>query len=148
MGRRRGGGGPLEDQYGEAMQSQDRQDHFRPPGGRGSGGGGSAGGSARPGGDLQFVRHVPKFLQAHAHLLGRGAAANSEDPVRLLLLRALRPPAPLPRRPARPHAKPRPTPPAVQVVVNPEGAAEEWEREREEEEQDALRAAVAQASTW
>ena len=36
-----------------------------------------AGSRSRPGGDFNFVRHVPKFLQAHAHLLG---AAVEEDP--------------------------------------------------------------------
>ncbi|GAB4818886.1 hypothetical protein N2152v2_005932 [Parachlorella kessleri] len=42
------------------------------------GGGGEAGGSKR-GGDLKFVRHVPKFLQAHAHLLDK-SLANQEEP--------------------------------------------------------------------
>ncbi len=44
-GRGRGGGGPLEDQYGEAFVSQDR-DSFAAPAGRGGGrmsGGGEAG---------------------------------------------------------------------------------------------------------
>lgn len=38
-----------------------------------------AGGSKR-GGDLKFVRHVPKFLQQHAHLLGKGHQSQ-EEPV-------------------------------------------------------------------
>lgn len=37
-----------------------------------------AGGSGRKGADLTFTRHVPKFLQAHAHLLGGGVAPEHE----------------------------------------------------------------------
>lgn len=40
---------------------------------------------------LSYTRHVPKFLQGHAHLLGRGAAARDEEPVQL---DAVQPPQP------------------------------------------------------
>ena len=49
-------------------------------GGGGGRGGGSAGaGRSQKGGDLSYQRHVPKFLQAHAHLLsGSGAHAHGQ----------------------------------------------------------------------
>jgi tetratricopeptide (TPR) repeat protein len=83
-GRKRGAP-PVENQFGEVGVSQDRED--RGHGGRGGGssrGGGSAGGG-RGGGrgvDLTFQRHVPKFLQSHAHLLGSGQQGNQnpDDP--------------------------------------------------------------------
>jgi len=61
----------FEDQYG-TTESSDRD---VPPMGRGSGGrsmGGAGGGSGQRGGSLEYVKHVPKFLQDHAHLLGHG----------------------------------------------------------------------------
>ena len=69
--------GQFADQYGDAMVSQDR-DHHHAGSGKGAGGGGDAGGGSRRGGgdSLTFQRHVPKFLQAHAHLLGSGQAAG------------------------------------------------------------------------
>ena len=72
-GKKRGAG-PSEDQFGEIGGSQDRQDHHH-GGGRGGGGrGGGTAGGGRGGShsDLTFQRHVPKFLQSHAHLLGSG----------------------------------------------------------------------------
>ena len=71
-GRKRGAA-PLEDQFGQVGASQDRDEHFSGGRGGGRGGGGSAGGG-RGGSksDLTFQRHVPKFLQSHAHLLGAG----------------------------------------------------------------------------
>jgi stress-induced-phosphoprotein 1 len=61
---------------------QDKGDHFGFGGrGGGGGGGGSKGGDAgsrsKPGQDLAYIRHVPKFLQAHAHMLG---TAVEEEP--------------------------------------------------------------------
>ncbi|KAK9830514.1 hypothetical protein WJX72_012158 [[Myrmecia] bisecta] len=88
MGRKGGrggrGAGPQEDQYGEAFVSQDRDGGFAPVGGRGGGrmsGGGEAGGS-KAGSNVSYVKHVPKFLQAHIHLLGgkKRHAAAEEDP--------------------------------------------------------------------
>eukprot|EP00887_Chlorella_sp_A99_P000734 scaffold5.g734.t1 len=80
-GRDGGGGGPGEDQYGETMQSQDRNTHFHSAGRGGGAAGGSAGGSARPDHDVSFQRHVPKFLAQYAHMLGRGAQAEGEPVV-------------------------------------------------------------------
>ncbi|KAK9828338.1 hypothetical protein WJX74_009774 [Apatococcus lobatus] len=84
MGKRkgRGGGGPVEDQYGEAFVSQDREERpsFASKSGRsGMGGGGEAGGSKRSG-QVSFSRHVPKFLQGHMHLLGRKPPGHEDDP--------------------------------------------------------------------
>jgi len=79
-GRKRGAG-PSEDQFGEIGGSQDRQDHY-PAGGRGGGGrGGGAAGGGRGGShsDLTFQRHVPKFLQSHAYLLGTGQQNHVES---------------------------------------------------------------------
>jgi tetratricopeptide (TPR) repeat protein len=89
MGKgRKWGAGPAEDQFGEVGGSQDRQDHHgggRGGGGsgRGGGGGGGAGGGRGGQGDLTFQRHVPKFLQSHAHLLGAAGqqGQNPDDPV-------------------------------------------------------------------
>eukprot|EP00877_Chromochloris_zofingiensis_P014877 jgi/Chrzof1/9643/Cz04g10220.t1 len=67
----------VEDQYGE-YRSQDRDTNFQPSRG-GHSGGGSAGGSRR-GGDLSFQRHVPKFLQPYAHMLG-GRKQAEEEPI-------------------------------------------------------------------
>ncbi|KAG7672151.1 hypothetical protein Ndes2526B_g06867 [Nannochloris sp. 'desiccata'] len=85
-GRKRGAG-PSEDQFGEIGGSQDRQDHHS-GGGRGGGGrGGGAAGGGRGGShcDLTFQRHVPKFLQSHAHLLGAGLQdqQNPDNPLTL-----------------------------------------------------------------
>ena len=58
---------------------QDKGEHFG-FGGRGGGGGskgGDAGSRSKPGQDLAYIRHVPKFLQAHAHMLG---TAVEEEP--------------------------------------------------------------------
>ncbi|KAL3135762.1 hypothetical protein ABBQ32_007325 [Trebouxia sp. C0010 RCD-2024] len=90
MGRGRGrgrggGGGEREDQYGGGFGSQDRQEHFNVGQGSKSGsgggftGGGEAGGSKK-GSQVSYVRQVPKFLQAHAHLLGKGAVASLAGP--------------------------------------------------------------------
>lgn len=56
----------FDDQYGTTTESSsiDRDTS------RVSGTGG--GGSVRRGGSLEYVKHVPKFLQDHAHLLGHG----------------------------------------------------------------------------
>ncbi|KAL4452426.1 hypothetical protein ABPG75_008088 [Micractinium tetrahymenae] len=100
MGRRRGGGrggggggggygeeggsGRYEDQYGESMVGQerngDRKEHYGFSSGRGGGGskGGDAGSRTKPGNDVSFVRHVPKFLQAHAHMLGQAIEDEPE----------------------------------------------------------------------
>ncbi|CAG9465603.1 unnamed protein product [Pedinophyceae sp. YPF-701] len=83
MGRGRRQQGPGREKgsfgYGDAddddntMRSQDRSEHFA--GGRGGtggrGGGGTAGKAARAG--PEFVRTVPKFLQAHADMLKKPA---------------------------------------------------------------------------
>lgn len=37
-----------------------------------------AGSRTKPGQDVSFVRHVPKFLQAHAHMLGTPAEEEPE----------------------------------------------------------------------
>lgn len=86
-GRGKGGGGgeEREDQYGGGFGSQDRQEHFSSGRGGKSGsgggftGGGEAGGSKK-GSQVSYVRQVPKFLQAHAHLLGKGAVASMSGP--------------------------------------------------------------------
>lgn len=90
MGRGRGrgrggGGGEREDQYGGGFGSQDREEHFSAGRGSKSGsggsftGGGEAGGSKK-GSQVSYVRQVPKFLQARAHLLGKGAVASLAGP--------------------------------------------------------------------
>ena len=109
-GKRRGGGEEREDQYGGGFGSQDREEHFSAGrGGKsGSGGGFTGGGEAgegfthvrqcisastddmvsytyivggsKKGSQVSYVRQVPKFLQAHAHLLGKGAAASLAGP--------------------------------------------------------------------
>ena len=48
-------------------------------GGKGRGGGGSAGGGRGAKGLVDYVRHVPKFLEAHAHLLGGGRAGRGQE---------------------------------------------------------------------
>ena len=80
MGKSRRGGGPREDQFGEVGTSQDKQEHFQGGGGRGRGGGGGSAGGGRGGASvgLTYQRQVPKFLQAHAHLLGAQLAEESE----------------------------------------------------------------------
>lgn len=70
--KRRGGGGPQEDQYGEV---RGHDFHDAPPSHGPSGrAGGAAGGSARRGPDVTFTRALPAFLAPHAHLLGVGTA--------------------------------------------------------------------------
>ena len=74
MGKRGGGrnSGGYEDQYGGGWSGGHR-DHFSGVGGSsGGGGGGTGGGDAgkRTGAQVQYQRQLPKFLQAHAHLLG------------------------------------------------------------------------------
>jgi len=59
----------VEDQFGEGGVSQDKDFGHHGGNKKGPGGGGSAGGGAR-GQQLSVTRQVPKFLQAHAHLLG------------------------------------------------------------------------------
>ena len=82
MGKRRGGRGGdsgYEDQYGGGWSGGGR-DHDSNIGGKsgggggGGGGGGTGGGSAgggKPGSNVQYQRQLPKFLQAHAHLLNQ-----------------------------------------------------------------------------
>ncbi|PRW57006.1 hsp70-Hsp90 organizing 2 [Chlorella sorokiniana] len=79
-GRGRGGGDRYEDQYGESMVGQDRGEHFGFSGRGGGGGtkGGDAGSRNKPGQDVSFIRHVPKFLQAHAHMLGKPVEEEPE----------------------------------------------------------------------
>lgn len=107
---RGGGAGEREDQYGGGFGSQDRQEHFNAGQGSKSGsgggftGGGEAGnvlthlsfsclcrhpmdipciqtaGGSKKGSQVSYVRQVPKFLQAHAHLLGKGAVASLAGP--------------------------------------------------------------------
>lgn len=107
-GKGRGGGEEREDQYGGGFGSQDRGEHFSAGRGAKSGsgggftGGGEAGecsvgpavqqqthamnsythivGGSKKGSQVSYVRQVPKFLQAHAHLLGKGAAASLGGP--------------------------------------------------------------------
>lgn len=85
-GRRGGGGDEREDQYGGGFGSQDRDQQFSGgrggksgAGGGGFTGGGEAGGSKK-GSQVSYTRQVPKFLQAHAHLLGKGAVASMAAP--------------------------------------------------------------------
>lgn len=84
-GKGRGGGEEREDQYGGGFGSQDREEHFsagrggKSGGGGGMTGGGEAGGSKK-GSQVSYTRQVPKFLQAHAHLLGKGAMASMAAP--------------------------------------------------------------------
>ena len=56
---------PKTVQYGESMVGQDRAEHFGFSGRGGGGGtkGGDAGSRNKPGQDVNFIRHVPKFLQ-------------------------------------------------------------------------------------
>lgn len=37
-------------------------------------------GASKKGSQVSYVRQVPKFLQAHAHLLGKGAVASLAGP--------------------------------------------------------------------
>jgi len=77
MGRGRKPRGAKEaDQYGGlgggGGGDGDDHDHTAGGSGRGGGAGGGGGRAAKGGGpsvDLQFTRHVPKFLAGHAHLL-------------------------------------------------------------------------------
>jgi hypothetical protein len=39
------------------------------------------GSRTKPGQDVSFIRHVPKFLQAHAHMLGKPAEEEPEAAV-------------------------------------------------------------------
>jgi hypothetical protein len=66
------------DQYGE-MKSQDREEGFQLSKGGSQTGGGTAGKSGRPGSDVKFERHVPKFLQPYAHMLGKGRRQTEEE---------------------------------------------------------------------
>jgi len=59
----------VEDQFGEGGVSQDKDFGYHGGNKKGPGGGGSAGGGTR-GQQLSVTKHLPKFLQAHAHLLG------------------------------------------------------------------------------
>lgn len=69
MGKRRRSCGSFEDQFGE-MTSQDRDERFQHSSGKGTGGGvGAAGGRRHKQGDLIVTRHIPKFLEAHSHLI-------------------------------------------------------------------------------
>lgn len=79
MGKRRGESGPQKDQYGEFGGSQDRE-VFVPFGSKSQKGGGTAGGSKKGSTDLNFQRHIPKFLQQYSHLLGQ-AAQDEDEPV-------------------------------------------------------------------
>ena len=109
-GRRGGGGDEREDQYGGGFGSQDREQQFSGGRGGKSGagaggftGGGEAGiraallagseshiydmilclssvGGSKKGSQVSYTRQVPKFLQAHAHLLGKGAVASMAAP--------------------------------------------------------------------
>lgn len=64
-------------QYGEVGGGQDRGDHFGFAGRGGGGGskGGEAGSRNKPGQDVSFIRHVPKFLQVGG---GRGFKKSNE----------------------------------------------------------------------
>lgn len=57
-------------QYGESMVGQDRAEHFGFSGRGGGGGtkGGDAGSRNKPGQDVSFIRHVPKFLQVRENI--------------------------------------------------------------------------------
>ena len=86
MGKRRGGGRGRDDQFGEVGTSQDKQDHHSHAGGRGGGGtgGGNAGGgrggsAAAAAANITVQRNVPKFLRAHAHLLGAQPSSHHEN---------------------------------------------------------------------
>ena len=73
MGKRRGGGGDYEDQYGGGWSGGHRDFGGEGRGGHGGGGGGTGGGDAgggKPGSGVTYQRQLPKFLQQHAHLLG------------------------------------------------------------------------------
>ena len=73
MGKRRGGGGDYEDQYGGGWSGGHRDFGGEFRGGHGGGGGGTGGGDAgggKPGSGVTYQRQLPKFLQQHAYLLG------------------------------------------------------------------------------
>ena len=73
MGKRRGGGGDYEDQYGGGWSGGHRDFGGEFRGGHGGGGGGTGGGDAgggKPGSGVTYQRQLPKFLQQHSHLLG------------------------------------------------------------------------------
>jgi hypothetical protein len=66
----------VEDQYGE-IRGQERD--FQAPMSRGGmQGGGSAGSTRRGNVNVNFERHVPKFLQPYAHLLGKPQKQEDE----------------------------------------------------------------------
>lgn len=78
MGKKRGRNEGLTDQYGE-FGSQDRDERFSGfSSGPGLKGGGSAGGQKK-GGNVSFERHVPKFLQPYAHMLGKGRKGDDDE---------------------------------------------------------------------
>lgn len=70
MGKRRGRSGaePLNDQYGEYGQSQDKSDFVPAKSFRG---GGSAGGPSRAQSSVTYHRQIPKFLQPYAHMIDK-----------------------------------------------------------------------------
>ncbi len=73
MGKKRKKTHIVEDQFGEGGVGQDREFAPSRSGGPGSSKGG-AGAGVSGGAPLQYVKHVPKFLQSHAHLLGQKPA--------------------------------------------------------------------------
>lgn len=68
----------VEDQFGEGGLSQDKDFGYHGGNRKGPGGGGSAGGGTR-GQQLSVTKHLPKFLQAHAHLLGSREQAEGHE---------------------------------------------------------------------
>lgn len=72
------------DQFGDWGGSQDREQHQGFGAGRGGGGAGGGGGTAGKRsvkGDLSFSKHVPKFLQPYAHMLGVKKQQDEEEPI-------------------------------------------------------------------
>ena len=61
----------------QRFQSQDRDQDRGSGFNKGGTGGGEGGSASMP---VSYTRHVPKFLQAHAHLLGKGHARREEEP--------------------------------------------------------------------
>eukprot|EP00878_Enallax_costatus_P020335 GHUV01021488.1.p1 GENE.GHUV01021488.1~~GHUV01021488.1.p1 ORF type:complete len:182 (+),score=47.65 GHUV01021488.1:287-832(+) len=74
----------FEDQFGE-YRPQDRDEHCGFS--KGSGGGGTAG-KSKSSTQLSFQRHVPKFLQPYAHMLGQ--KRQDEDEPQMLMEQKLR----------------------------------------------------------
>ena len=68
----------VNDQFGEGGVSQDKDFGYHGGNKKGPGGGGSAGGGTR-GQQLSVTKHLPKFLQAHAHLLGSRQQAGGYE---------------------------------------------------------------------